>query len=272
MKKIILVVLVGMLGFSVGTAQTFSSQEVQNTGMKSQLEIDLNMRSLLIQFENNNNNTREYLESLSDNVHQILQFGDEMTDKARYTILVNRAINDPSVEINVNIFGRLTETFWALLDYQGSTTPIPALAEARLDTYKEFYNAIKDISGEETARNYILPTISIWRNCSYNGLVPSRTDETLDFWYDPQQAGKMYNAMAEVNHEDAKQFLKEYLRYDCDSAYPSYPQESIQEIKDFFSSFATSGQLAAKDAQELQDFVMGIIEEKEQNSKSSVEY
>ena len=266
MKKIILVVLVGMLGFSVGTAQTFSdnatNQEVQNTGMKSQLETDRNMRALLIQFENNNGNTREYLESLSDNVREILQFGDEMTDKARYTILVNRAINDPYVEINVDIFGRLTETFWSFLDYQGSATPIPALAEARLDTYKEFYNAIKDISGKETARNYILPTISIWRNCSYNGLVPSRTDQALDFWYDPQQAGKMYNAMAEVNHEDAKELLEEYLRDDCDSAYPSYPQESLQEIKDFFSSFATSGKFAKEDAPKLQDLVLGIIEKK----------
>lgn len=272
MKKIILFILVGILGFSTGIAkglpENLITKDTQGTGMETQIRTDQEMRNLFYLLEVNTSDTVDYIESLDEVVSEVFLTDDMVNGKTRYVTLVNlsRPEKDP-VDLNVTIFGRLTELFWSLLGHSTITqdpSPLPAISQAPLNAYKEFYQAAKNISGELTARTYVLPTVAIWRNQSYSGIIPtphgrSKGTESFEFWYSPKETAQMYNTMAEIDHADAKQLWEEYVADDIQSLHSTCPKEYPEEVHAFFVKFAQGGKFAAQDAKELEDFTMELI-------------
>ena len=266
MKKMMML-LVGLLVAAPFVFAQDTVKEAPDTGMKTQIETDINMRAVLIPFEEEQEGTGYYIRHLQDTVSQVLKSG---SDKLRYETLINLATIDPLVTMDSDVyhFMDLTNLFYNLLgDTKLTTDVIQPISEAGIDQYREFYNVVKDISGEFTARTYVLPTMAMWKNRSYLGLAPFRGAEDGNFWENPRQVAKMYNTMAEIDHEDAKLFLKDVIKNDDDGAYPALPEfdeeseNQEQIVQNFFARFATAkkGSFASNDAEELRDFVLEII-------------
>lgn len=267
MKKIMML----LVGFLVAAPFVFA----RDTGMKTQLETDINMRALLIQFEDKlgTTDTGDYLRNLQEVVS-----GDN-NDEASYRSLIKTVVTDPTVNDDAYHFVRLTNLFYYLLNkpkleiYEGPIFDadvddvINTVSGAGIDDYQEFYNAVKDISGSATASTYILPTMAIWKNRSYHGIAPFRLEDQNNFWGIPTQVAKMYNTMAKINHEDAINFFKASLESDF-GAYPrlpEYDEESENEeqvVKHFFDKFAEVGEFAKQDAADFRDAVLNILEAK----------
>ncbi|MBO4674583.1 MAG: hypothetical protein J5601_00630, partial [Elusimicrobiaceae bacterium] len=198
MKKIMML-LVGLL---VAAPLVFAQQEVQNTGMETQIKTDIDMGAVLLYFEEKTDSTEDYLGTLQKDCDNLPE-EDRTQEETLYRGFVMRAITDPSVEMDTYYFGRLMTLFYYLLNKQ-KVEPyksvvdiddvIQTVSEASIDNYEEFYEAIASRSGMSTARMYILPTMAMWKNRSFMGL----------FYESPQQVAKMYDTMAEIDLQGAQ--------------------------------------------------------------------
>ena len=142
-----------------------------------------------------------------------------------------------------------------------------------LEHLKEFYQATKNYA----IGPYVLPTIAIWHNGTIDGLMPYRHPSN-HFWDIPQQAGQMYNTMAQIDHQAALNFLKENIRTDFEaSGYlqlwdkPSELGAVRQLVANFFAEFTRGGKLTSQDTYELQTFTFKLLNKEEDAETSANE-
>lgn len=272
MKKIMML----LAGFLLATPFVFA-QEISNTGMDTQLNIDHRTREF-IQEELENQypiklgDARDYIRGLEDAVNNAID--GSIPKGARYHILRNIAEQelkkDPKdADPALQLFGRLTEIFQWLLNGED-------LSNINLSMKKEFYNAVNNSTVTAAARTYLLPTIAMWDAHSYDGFMPYRHQE-YSFWDIPEQVAKMYNAMAAINHEDAKLFIKEYITEDFYAAYPTFPEEDIENpnafkerLDSFFNAFYKEGKFAREDAIEISCFIGKMVIQKMQEENEDL--
>lgn len=261
MKKMMML-LVGLL---VAAPFVFAQQE-EPTPMETQLKTDIDMGAVLLHFEERIGSGQSYISTLQKECDNLPE-EDKTDEDTLYRELVMRAITDPSVETDTYYFGRLMTLFYYLLGKQkiepyksvvDIDDVIQTVSEASLASYQEFYEGIDSRLDHVNLREYILPIMSMWKNRSYIGLV-----ESTGFWENPQQAGKMYNTMAEIDSYGALRFIKNAMcteDYQDDSTQIPQSKEEVENqkrfLEDFFAKFAKGGKLAAQDAQELKSYAL----------------
>ena len=165
-----------------------------------------------------------------------LGFYDEMAAAA------NEAVVKKTEENNLRAFGLMSQKF----EKEMGVNP----AKATMDQYKAFYN-------KHSNNPIVLVTIAMWQNRSFEGIAPYR-HQGHGFWDEPEQAGGMYETMAQIDPEKALGSMFFYIMDDFSSAYPQFPdmadttQTQDEYAHEYFTRFAAMGNYAAKDAKLLE--------------------
>lgn len=127
-------------------------------------------------------------------------------------------------EIDIYALGRLTKMFQEEMDADPSN--------ATVEQYKEFYK-------RHAENPRALVTIGIWRTHSFQGIFPYRHAWT-HFWFEPEQFGRMFSAMAEMDDKVAFLVVLENIKADFDSAYPTFPEGDLKgTAKEYAEEFFT---------------------------------
>lgn len=195
------------------------------------------------------NNTLRYLRSLELLSDDLYATGDDLS--AGYEQLEIISSNEGYIK-----FDSLKKTF----EEEMKKNPF----QASIYTYKKFYwNHEKD--------PIILPTIAMWVNKSFGGILPFRHQKKGAFWNDPALVGKMYNTMAEIDADKTLRNFKAYVKLGFESAYDTFPEEEKNEtfIHTFFEKFKGQGPLAANASAELEEFVNELYQTKVSAKKAS---
>ena len=237
------------------------------------LNVDLSKVSVKSMMENSVTNSRSMVSSLDDesalpeDFVSYLRELEEVMDRAEEASITPELMRKMQ-DCEVSLEGLPAAQFFMILtgaamEFVGNgQTPdtIP------LQQLKEFYQASK----EYQASLYVLPTIAIWHNGTIDGLMPYR-HQTNRFWEIPQQVGKMYNTMAQIDPQNALNFLKGSIRADFEAATtPQFPEGDLgpggqrQFVANFFAEFATGGNFACQDANELQSFTFKLLDREEE--------
>lgn len=170
-----------------------------------------------------------------------LGFYEEMVTAAQKSLNWNLANEE-----NLRAFAKLSNKFLEEMNVDP--------AQASMNQYKQFYNKYSN-------NPVLLVTIAIWKNHNFEGIAPYRF-AGHPFWGEPEQAGGMYDTMAQIDPEKALGSLIYYIVDDFHATYPQFPEmadtDQTQEeyAHEYFTRFATMGKYAAKDANLLEQVVL----------------
>ena len=201
--------------------------------------------------------TKNYIRSLEEGlVDNGVFLTDSFTAEDVYKKLVQLSKESEKMSSKKEVAG-LRAFYYMSKKFQEELGADPSTAT--MDQYKKFYQLHED-------NPIILPTIAIWANHSFDGILPYRHQVT-PFWSSPTQVAKMYNTMAEVDHQKAFYNLTAYIMADFHAAYPTFPEGDleggpIQYAYTFFAEFAKEGKYAAQDIGKIQCFVNQILQKK----------
>ena len=154
-----------------------------------------------------------------------------------------------SEENNLRAFGLMSQKF----EQEMGVNP----AKASMEQYKAFYRKYSN-------NPIVLVTIAMWQNRGFEGIAPYR-HQGHPFWDEPEQAGGMYETMAQIDPEKTLGSMIFYIIDDFAKAYPQFPEmddtDQTQEeyAHEYFTRFAAMGDYAAKDASKLEGLVVELL-------------
>ena len=244
----------------------FASLSFAQKGIKEKLaaspKADYVLHTVLEKMHQNTD-AKDYIEDLEAALSEV--GAEDLNPRVSYKSLQKVTVRPEDIKEEYHarpryILGDLTDIFLDATGYLDTS-------EATMEDCREFYEAINELSSQEgVARAFVLPTIAIWQQQTIRGILPFRFSLTKHFFAIPRRAAYMYNTMASVNHEDAKQFFEDNIDIAFSRGMPdksswNFVEKETEELQDaaneeqlhtFFVEFAKVGSYADEDANDLE--------------------
>lgn len=210
MKKIILLVLVGVLGVSTGTARPYdsainrkvkgafdASQKYPNKRVEEAFRNAALMKGVMEDEDQAGSEVRSYLQHLMYAADSIEDINWDESTPDIHAILMKADSDDESVAFYQYLVNTFTKTY--------KESPL----QGSLDQYQDFYKMMT--ADEEHEKSLVLSTIGIWSTNNLCATAPFLEGKSTYWYTTPTDALNAYNTMGLIDHQEALKIVLESM-------------------------------------------------------------